>query len=108
MTASKRSPKDPQDVRDYWIDFSSLLGTATIASATIAVPSGQTTPVSPFQLLALEESDHTDHMVRARFSGGSPGSGTASAKYAIQYHVTSSTGEEFDLTKTLEVKERVA
>lgn len=103
MTTSRWSPKDPQDVRDYWIDFTSLLATdETITAATVAVPSDQAAPVSPFTLLALDAHDHTDTMVRARFSGGTP------SKYAIQYHVTTSTGQQFDLTKTLEVKERTA
>lgn len=102
--ASKWFPKDPEDVRDYWIDFGSLLAVGeTLTAATVAVPDDQPTPEAPFEVLAKEADDHTDTMVRVRFSGGTPPS-----KYAIKYHVTTSTGQEFDLTKTLEVKERTA
>jgi hypothetical protein len=108
MTTLKWSPKDPQDVRDYWIDFSSLLVTdETITAATVTVPDEllQPLPDPPFFVLAkVNDSAATETpMVRARFSGG-----IAATKYAIQYHVTTSSGQEFDLTKTLEVKERTA
>lgn len=100
---SKWSPKDPQDVRDYWIDFTSLLTEGeTITAATVAVPDDQADPISPFALLAKVNDSTATPLVRARFSGGSPGS------YAIQYHVTTSAGQEFDLTKNLVVKERTA
>jgi hypothetical protein len=103
MSGSKWSAKDPQDVRDYWIDFTSLLAEGeTITAATVAVPADQAAPVSPFALLAKVNTSTATSMVRARFSGGSPGN------YAIQYHVTTSAGQEFDLTKTLAVKERTA
>lgn len=103
MATARWSPKDPQDVRDYWVDFTSLLpDTVTITAATVTVPADQAAPVAPFALLAKVNAATATPMVRARFSGGSPG------KYAIQYHVTASDGQEFDLTKTLEVKERTA
>lgn len=91
--ASKWSPKDPEDVRDYWIDFTSLLADGeTITAFTVTVPA-DVTKVS---------DSGTDKMVRARFSGGAVG------KYSIEFHITTSTGQQFDLTKTLEVKERTA
>lgn len=104
MTTGKWSPKDPQDVRDYWVDFSplGLAADETLTVAVVAVPSGQATPVDPFELLVLESSSPVAQKVVARFSGGTPG------KYAIDYHVTTNTGQQFDLTKTLEVKERTA
>lgn len=105
MPTATWSAKDPQDVRDYWIDFASLLGVdETITAATVAVPADQDAAVDPFELLALVSSgrDDANKMVRARFSGGSP----AVKKYAIHYHLTTSSGQEFDLDKTLEVKER--
>lgn len=103
--ATKWSPKDPQDIRDYWIDFAPLLADdETLTGATVDVPDDQAAPIDPFELLAEISSAITgdDKMVVARFSGGSP------SKYAIQYHVTTSTGQQFDLTKTLEIKERTA
>lgn len=100
---SRWSPKDPQDVRDYWIDFSSLLAEdETITAATVEVPGDQDDPVDPFTLLAKVNDSTDTPLVRARFSGGSPGD------YSIQYHVTTSAGQEFDLTKKLSVKERTA
>lgn len=104
MDTTKWSAKDPQDVRDYWIDFTSLLvEDETITASTVAVPSDQAAPVSPFTLLAKVNDSFTDSMVRARFSGG-----TAPTDYAIQYHITTSSGQQFDLTKKLQVKERTA
>lgn len=103
--ATRWSPKDPQDVRDYWIDFSSLLAAdETLTAATVTVPDEllQPQPDPPYAVLGLESSDPVGQKVVARFSGGIP------SKYGIDYHVTTSTGQEFDLTKTLEVKERTA
>lgn len=107
MATATWSPKDPQDIRDYWIDFASLLSEGeTLTAATVTVPADQAAAVPPFELLAKVNDSDADEtpLVRARFSGGSP----AVKKYAIDYHVTTSTGQEFDLTKTLEVKERTA
>lgn len=102
--AAKWSPKDPQDVRDYWVDFSAI-GLAegeTLTAATVEVPADQTDPAAPYEQLTVGTPAITndEKLVVARFSGGTPG------KYGIQYHVTTSAGQEFDLTKTLEVKER--
>lgn len=103
MAIALWSPKDPQDIRDYWIDFSSLLaGDEKIITATSSVPSGQPVPVSPFVALTKTDGDFTDKMVRVRLAGGSV------SNYVIQYHITTDTGQEFDLSKTLEVKERTA
>lgn len=100
---AKWSAKDPQDVRDYWVDFTSLLAEdETITAATVVVPADQADPVSPFTLLAKVNDAITDKTVRVRLSGGSV------MTYAVQYHVTTSSGQEFDLTKTLQVKERTA
>lgn len=99
---AKWSPKDPQDIRDYFVDFSSLLGEGeTIATATVEVEERED-PDAPYMQLALVSDSLDTPMVQARFSGGAPGD------YAIQYHITTSSGQEFDLTKTLKVKERTA
>jgi hypothetical protein len=90
---AKWSPKDPEDVRDYWVDFTSLLAEGeTITAAAVTVPD---------EIEKVSDS-FTDTMVRARFSGGT------TAKYGIGFHITTSIGQQFDLTKTLEVKERTA
>lgn len=101
--ATKWSPKDPQDIRDYWIDFTSLLADSeTLTVATVTIAADQNEVVAPFEDLTKVSSAIAtdDKWVVVRTEGGTP------AKYAIQYHVTTSTGQEFDLTKTLEVKER--
>lgn len=88
------SPKDPDDIRTYWVDFGSLLAPGeTLTDASVTIPDAGTT-------LLATDSDYTAEMVSARFSGGEIG------KHRVQYHVTTSTGQEFDLTKTLEIKER--
>ena len=105
---SKWSPKDPEDVRDYYINFASLIGEANIVGVTVDAPDNQATPVTPYELLTVDpaETDWTGPIVRARFSGGSPTTNTT--KYGIAYHVTLSDGQEYDLVKYLEVKERTA
>lgn len=103
--ASRWSPKDPQDVRDYWVDFTSLLAPdETLTAHTVTIAAAQHPVTAPYVDLdkVADDRDATNKMVRVRTSGGTP------ARYAIQYHVTTSSGQEFDLTKTLEVKERTA
>lgn len=103
---AKWSPKDPQDVRDYWIDFSSLLADdETLTFAVVEVDPDQHPVTSPYVDLTVDTIGVeivNDVLVRARYAGGTP------AAYSTQYHVTTSSGQEFDLTKTLEVKERIA
>lgn len=103
MARAVWSPKDPQDVRDYWVDFAplGLAAGETVTVATVAVPDDQAAPVAPFELLAVGAPAPVGQKVVARFTGGSPG------KYVIDYHVTTNTGQEFDLEKTLTVKERI-
>lgn len=107
--ASKWSPKDPQDLRDYWIDFSSLLATdETLTAVTVTISADQHPVTAPYTDLTKVDDDLTTPLVRVRVEGGVPGTTTTPTKYAIQYHVTTSSGQEFDLTKTLVVKERTA
>ena len=96
MTTAKWSRKDPQDIRDYWVDFTSLLpDTVTITAATVTIEADQHDVTAPYEDLAKVEDDLETPLVRVRVEGGTP------AKYAIQYHITASDGQEFDLTKTL-------
>lgn len=103
--SNKWSPKDPQDKRDYWFCFKPL-GLAdgeTLTAATVTIAVNQNELADPYADLNLESHAIADDIwVVIRVDGGTP------AKYAIEYHVTTSTGQEFDLTKTLEVKERTA
>lgn len=105
MTTTTWSPKDPQDVRDYWLTFDGLLATGeTITAATVTLAADQFEPSGSYIDMTVDDHDHTDTMVRIRVSGGVPGP----AGYAIDYHVTTSTGQQFDVTKYLQVKERTA
>lgn len=84
--------KDPEDIADYWFDWSAFLDTTeTITAATVVVPTGLTSLVNDF----------TDKTVRVRLSGGTVGD-----KYPIDCLITTDGGQEFDITKTLTVKER--
>lgn len=101
--ATKWSPKDPQDVRDYWVDFTSLLAEdETLTAATVTIAAAQHEVTAPYEDLSVVEDGLATPLVRVRTDGGTP------AAYVIQYHVTTSSGQEFDLTKTLVVKERTA
>jgi len=89
---AKWSAKDPTDVADYWFDWASFLPQpATISSASVTVPTG----------ITKVTSDYTGNKVRVRLSGGTAGVG-----YDITCVINTDTGETFEITKTLQVKER--
>jgi hypothetical protein len=91
--ATKWSPKDPNDIADYWFDWSEfLIESENITAATVTVPAG----------LTGVAQDFTDKVVRIRLSGGAIG------KYAVDCLITTDAGQKFEITKTLEVKERAA
>src|SRR4051812_26156251 len=99
---AKWKQKDPNDVADYWFDWGSdaqtesiqfLPADETISAHTVTVPAG---------LTSLADS-HTDKTVRVRLSGG-----TAETDYLITCLITTSTGQVFESTKTLKVRERTA
>ena len=76
------SPKDPEDIRTYWVDFSSLLASGeSLTAASVTTTEIGTT-------LTVDDYDYTTKMVSALFSGGEIG------KHPVQYHVTTSTGQE--------------
>jgi hypothetical protein len=90
---AKWSPKDKDDVADYWFDWTGFLQLdETIVTATVSVPDG---------LLKMVD-DHTDKTVRVRLSGGDDGE-----LYDIGCLITTSAGETFDVTKTLKIQERI-
>ncbi len=95
-------PKDPTDDADYWFDWGSdvipelsrFLGpTVNITSHTIDMPVGSLTSIG---------DSHTTKVVRVRFHGG-----TAGQNYPVTCGITTSTGETFEVTAILKVRERV-
>lgn len=91
---SKWSPKDPNDIADYWIDWGVFLpADVNITAATVTVPEGVT---------KVGDEDFTGNIVRVRF-----GDGTVVGKYPIDCLIQTDSGETFEITKTLEVKERI-
>lgn len=90
---TKWSPKDPNDIVDYFFDWAVfLLPEETITDATVTVPAGLTGIIDDF----------TDKTVRVRLSGG-----TADEKYPVDCLITTSTNQVFETTSILVVKERV-
>lgn len=90
MTA-RWSPKDPNDVADYWFDWTGFLpDTENVTAATVTVSDGLTKVSESFE----------DKRVRVRLSGGTVGN------YPIDCLITTDAGQTFEITKTLEVKER--
>ena len=92
MAATRWSPKDPEDVADYFFDWTDFLPpTENIIAATVGVPPGMTSLTNDF----------TTKTVRVRLAGG-----TAEEKYPIDCLITTDAGQVFDVTNTLSVKER--
>jgi hypothetical protein len=99
---AKWKRKDPNDIADYWFDWGSdeqaadirfLPDATTIVDHEVTVPAGIT---------KLADS-HTDKTVRWRASGG-----TDNADYEVTCLITTNTGEEFESTKVLQVRNRTA
>jgi hypothetical protein len=95
MAVPKRwKQKDPSDVADYWFDWTDFLADdETITDQDVVVP-----PV----LTSLAVS-HTDKTVRVRLSGG-----LANIDYVITCLITTDTGQQFEMDKTLKVRNRAA
>jgi hypothetical protein len=90
-TLKKWSAKDPNDIRDYWFDWSLFLADGvTITASTITIAAG----------ITKVDDDFEDTRTRFRVSGGTIGN------YAVTNLVVVSTGEQFEVTKILKVKER--
>ena len=89
----KWSPKDPEDTRDYAIDWEPFLPAGeTITDALITAPDG----------LTIVSQAFTDTTVTARFSDG-----VAGTSYNVDCTVTTSSGQIFDVTIVLKVAERI-
>jgi hypothetical protein len=98
--ASKWSPKDPTDVADYWIDWTPILN-QQVGGTTVAANVTAVVVTVPAGLTKVGTEDFTGNITRARFGGGAIG------KYDTNWVITTDTGETFELTKVLEVKERI-
>jgi hypothetical protein len=90
MPKSWESPKDPQEVRDYGIDWSGDIGAATIQSSAWAVVSGT---------LTLVGNDFDDTTTTVRVSGG-----TLGQTCELLNHIVLSNGEEAELTCKLKIR----
>lgn len=88
-------PIDPEDVVDLWVDFGGdkpfLPAGETITEALVEPPAELTTVTS----------DISGSKVRWR-TGPNP-----VGKYNINYHITTNSDQEYDVTVSLTVRERV-
>tara|TARA_X000001036_G_scaffold77539_3_gene69180 strand:- start:6342 stop:6674 length:333 start_codon:yes stop_codon:yes gene_type:complete len=109
--ARKFSPKDKDEVLDYSIDWSRLLGSDTISSVVFKVASDtieedQSPPIAvvaggTVYGLQLEQFSNTSNIVTARF-----GAGTNNVTYKITCQVVTASGLTFARTIFLPIKEK--
>lgn len=111
--ASTWSPKDPSDIADYWFDWGSdvqdvenrfLPAEEVITDAEITIPDALLQPVPPAPFIVLTKVDESkdDKTVRVRLAGGIPG-----INYNVTCLITTVTGQQFEQTKILPVRERI-
>jgi hypothetical protein len=95
-------PKDPTDDADYWYDWGSdvIPELSRFLGPTVTITSHEIDPLTG--TLDLVDSSHTTKVVRVRFSGG-----TAGVNYPVTCRITTNTGEVFEVTATLKVRERL-
>jgi len=84
--------KDPEEIRDFGIDWSPDIGTKTISASVWSVVSGT---------VVIDSDDHATTTTTVRLSGG-----TAGETCSLLNHVTLSDGEEYEQTGQLKIKER--
>lgn len=107
MAARKFSPKDKDEVLDYSVDWSRLLGTDTISTfswhifkeddnSNVDIADGETN-----QGLQLEQSSNNDTIVTARF-----GLGTNNITYKLICSITTASGLTFARSILLPIKEK--
>ncbi len=93
----KKAPKDPQDVRDYGVNWAADLPTgATITASAWTIVSGDVSIVE-------DDIPVPATGVVVRLGGGT----VALSPSVLNNHITLSTGEELDLDIALPIKERV-
>lgn len=83
--------KDPNAVLDYTFDWSAWLGTDTIASKTVTVPTG----------ITLDSSSFTTTAVTAWLSGG-----TAGTTYTVSCKIVTAGSRTDERSIEVQVKER--
>ena len=109
--ARKFSPKDKDEVLDYSIDWSRLLGSDTISTVSFKIASNSLDPDESLPLdtagaavaygLQLEQFSNTNTVVTARF-----GSGDNNKVYKITCVITTAAGLTFARTIELPIKEK--
>jgi hypothetical protein len=90
MALSWTSPKDPNEVKDYEIDWSDLLDTDTISTTTWLMPTGVT-----------KNSDTNTTTTTTIWLS----SGTAGTTYSLTNRITTAGGRTYDRTVKLKVKD---
>jgi len=108
-------PKDPNDVADYWFDWGSdaideedrfLPAEESITTSVLEVPAEADQPVpdpdSGYEILTKVDESNTEKVVRIRVAGG-----IAPENYPITNTITTVTGQIFEQTKILPVRERI-
>jgi len=97
--ANMWDPIDPEDIVDLWVDFGGTTNPflpvgETISSHTITVPTEIHTVTSSV--------DSGGQMIRWR-----TGPNSTVGKYPINFHITTSATEQYDVDVMLTVKERI-
>lgn len=97
--------KDPLDIVDYFLDWSTLPLPAgvTITTSTVTLPptGSQPAPIPPYSVLASLGDDFTGTIQRVRLTGGVP-----LGQYPIVLTIDTSDEQQFSVTKTLSVRAR--
>jgi hypothetical protein len=83
--------KDPNDIADYGLTWAKNLGTDTITSSTWVVPAG----------IVKDDESSTTTTTKVRLSGG-----TAGQNYELTNRVTTASGQRFDCSIRIYVRER--
>jgi hypothetical protein len=102
-SVAKWKRKDPNDIADYWFDWGSDEQAEDIRflPETTVIVAHEITVLTP-GVTSLADS-HTDKTVRWRASGG-----IDEIDYDVNCLITTNTGEVFEMTKTLPVRNRKA
>lgn len=89
MSLSWESPKDPDEVKDYGVNWAELLGTDTISTSTWTVPTG----------ITKDSQSNTTTTTTIWLSGG-----TAAETYSFDNLITTAGGRTYDRTIKLKMK----